>query len=60
MMKYLIPFSILLLLSACSGQSFHEGAKASERFDCANNKPPSQYEDCMQRVDETYKELEKR
>lgn len=59
-MKSFLSITFVVFLSACSGQSFHEGAKASERFDCANNKPPSQYEDCMQRVDETYKELEKR
>lgn len=56
-MKYLIPFTILVSLTACSGQTFHEGAKASEQFDCANNRPPSQYEECMERVNKTYKEM---
>lgn len=59
-MKPLLPITLVVFLSACSGQTFHEGAKTSEQFDCANNLPPSQYDDCMKRVDETYKALEKR
>lgn len=49
---------ITLLVSACGGTNWYQGAKASGEAQCLKL-PPVQYNECMRSYDKTYNEYNK-
>lgn len=57
--KYIVLIGILLLLQSCNKELAYEAVRSNQKFEC-QKLPPPQYDECMERLGDSYDEYNKK